>query len=818
MCYPCPPGRFANSTGAPHCEKCPKGHYAEEYGTPICMQCPRGQYQDEKGQATCVPCLPGEAVNELAAWSCQECHPGYYAEESGSPTCVECPRGTYQDSKGESFCKPCAPGYHVNSTGASQCKMCPKGFFAFEEGNPDCTKCEGGTYNDLEGQAQCKLCDPGTAAERVGATLCTKCSPGYEAPFEESTHCDACNAGQYSDTYGFSRCTDCEKGYFADASGMSSCSQCTSLYLPMTSSKNFTTCVVDEEATLALIVIIMAMTVIWILLPSIFQWRIGVDDVYAEAAGGRKRIIVRTQQSHWLSFFSIRKCRKPPRSPKVANLDRIDSTKSGATEKSVTLENAVHISVSHRVEIPVTFAQTGHPFLDTRPMSHPKDSWLMNTAAARAVQAAHELIEKVSSPMKSEEPPSKKKQLVQPLTRHHLLLLTPEGKPEERLIETSMGHLCINFPYTLIRVAPLHLPMLVWLLLALFFVIALLSTFELEARFVLVSAIISFVLALLLGFLQWRLTPPTLRQHKLKEHGKDLERANPMPQKCERGPGRAVQAGQLWRFFLAFETLIRQQRSMYYVVSNLLMPLTAKRRLSYAELVGPHQVMWFVSHFWGTSFRHFVQSVRKHAESVAPYSQLPWSSAAYWICSFSNNQWEVEAEVGHSWEDSSFFKTLDCEDCCGTAMILDDEAMPLTRAWCLFEVLQTKEIKNKRPDFEGLWLCTSTGVLHEGKAGVDVALHLAKRLSTLRLEDATASVQKDKDMIDLLVSQMPGGFDAMNRFVKSNIAEALRHMNEAFKKEFNMIMNSLGEEVPCSHNSILSTSTSLDVKHVQVDR
>jgi len=34
----------------------------------------------------------------------------------------------------------------------------------------------------------------------------------------------------------------------------------------------------------------------------------------------------------------------------------------------------VHISVSHRVEIPATFAQTGHPFLDTRPMSHPKDS------------------------------------------------------------------------------------------------------------------------------------------------------------------------------------------------------------------------------------------------------------------------------------------------------------------------------------------------------------------------------------------------------------------------------------------------------------
>ena len=30
---------------------------------------------------------------------------------------------------------------------------------------------------------------------------------------------------------------------------------------------------------------------------------------------------------------------------------------------------------------------------------------------------------------------------------------------------------------------------------------------------------------------------------------------------------------------------------------------------------------------------------------------------------------------------------------------------------------------------------------------MDVALHLAKRLSCLRLEDATASVQKDKDMM-----------------------------------------------------------------------
>ena len=35
--------------------------------------------------------------------------------------------------------------------------------------------------------------------------------------------------------------------------------------------------------------------------------------------------------------------------------------------------NAVHISVSSRVEVPVEFADTGHPFLDSKPMKHPKD-------------------------------------------------------------------------------------------------------------------------------------------------------------------------------------------------------------------------------------------------------------------------------------------------------------------------------------------------------------------------------------------------------------------------------------------------------------
>lgn len=38
-----------------------------------------------------------------------------------------------------------------------------------------------------------------------------------------------------------------------------------------------------------------------------------------------------------------------------------------------TPRNAVHVSVKNRVMVPVEFAQTGHPFLDTRPSNHAQE-------------------------------------------------------------------------------------------------------------------------------------------------------------------------------------------------------------------------------------------------------------------------------------------------------------------------------------------------------------------------------------------------------------------------------------------------------------
>lgn len=58
--------------------------------------------------------------------------------------------------------------------------------------------------------------------------------------------------------------------------------------------------------------------------------------------------------------------------------------------------NNIHISVNSRVVVPVDFTKTGHPFLDTKASKKFKEGWSMNAAAARAIDAAHDLLEKVS--------------------------------------------------------------------------------------------------------------------------------------------------------------------------------------------------------------------------------------------------------------------------------------------------------------------------------------------------------------------------------------------------------------------------------------
>lgn len=255
------------------------------------------------------------------------------------------------------------------------------------------------------------------------------------------------------------------------------------------------------------------------------------------------------------------------------------------------------------------------------------------------------------------------------------------------------------------------------------------------------------------------------------------------------GPERAIRAGTLVEFHDFFETYIRD-RNMYYVVANIVKPLTKDKRVSFAELVGATPVEWFVSHYWGNSFRDFCASISKHAASAHPQTSS-WGNVGYWICSFSNNQYRIEEEVGKAPDcsDSSFYKALMHSTCQGTCMVVDRCASPLKRSWCLFELLRTikrtEQVNGSR--FQGLFFCTSSGVINQGHASIETSLAMGRSLGALDLQHAEASDTADKDKIDNLVLREMGSFQTINLKLKEIVAETLHEAKRSAVAEFDRL-------------------------------
>jgi len=274
------------------------------------------------------------------------------------------------------------------------------------------------------------------------------------------------------------------------------------------------------------------------------------------------------------------------------------------------------------------------------------------------------------------------------------------------------------------------------------------------------------------------------------------------PVACDRGPSRAIDAGKLCDFHSYFQEAIGK-RNMTYVVSNLLLPLTKQDRMSYAEIAGPSPVNWFVSHCWSNCFADLVESLRRLAMSLAEpahtaqeAAQEPlWREVSYWICSFSNNQWQLDEELGQGDPmASSFNQALWSPTCKGTAMVLDENAEALRRSWCLFEVFQNCKLTAERSDYEGLLMCTPAGVLQKGDASVDMVVVLARTLSKIKMEDATATKPEDKLMIDTCVQSLEGGFGEVNRFVRHCIKTALDEAHVSFEGHFAALVTALEQE------------------------
>ena len=111
----------------------------------------------------------------------------------------------------------------------------------------------------------------------------------------------------------------------------------------------------------------------------------------------------------------------------------------------------------------------------------------------------------------------------------------------------------------------------------------------------------------------------------------------------------------------------------------VILPATAAERIgashgcSFVELVAtkPQPSCWFVSHFWGEPVLDFIACVSRHAK----LRELP-REAAYWVCAYANNQWDL-AEIDVSDPKlTPFYRAMQASD--GVLLILDAKATPFT--------------------------------------------------------------------------------------------------------------------------------------------
>eukprot|EP00435_Cladocopium_sp_Y103_P048474 s470_g14.t1 len=310
-------------------------------------------------------------------------------------------------------------------------------------------------------------------------------------------------------------------------------------------------------------------------------------------------------------------------------------------------------------------------------------------------------------------------------------------------VDTSMGLVRMKFPHPFLSTGMWHCPLICWCLL--FFAATIACVSQLKWSLCLVVG----VLGICVGSSHFCLRRRLGSQTPLAKRRRRFLKEWPLIQTpCSRGPDRAIKAGQLHDFFEFFDVFIKE---------------------------------------------------RPAGEE--------WRESAYWVCTFSNSQWHIEEELGNgNVEQSSFYLALRSRECMGTAMIIDEHVLPLTRKWCIFELYQTIHL-SQSADFRGLLLCTSTGVLQEGKAGTDIAVAVARTAKEIDTRKAEATSEKDEKMIHSLIENMPGGFDAMNRFVQKTIGSALEASHLHFEKTYEDLRRDLANGTNGSSGSSGSSSS-----------
>lgn len=71
-------------------------------------------------------------------------------------------------------------------------------------------------------------------------------------------------------------------------------------------------------------------------------------------------------------------------------------------------------------------------------------------------------------------------------------------------------------------------------------------------------------------------------------------------------------------------------------------------------------------------------------------------------------------------------------------------------------------------------------------------MSFAARLADIRMEDAAASSQADKNMIDTAVRERSGGFEKMNHFVRASMQQAVVAAKDQLEENLAGLIERLG--------------------------
>ena len=244
-CSSCAAGRVSKTSGSSTCEPCRAGTYESE--NQFCNACPRGTISKE-GSAACSPCeagrftresrtceqCPGGMISVNGSSECRSCPAGKYSR-AGSSSCSKCPAGAISQVAGSSACEACRAGtYEINR---QVCNTCPQGKISAVAGSAACSPCDAGRFAkealmceqcpngtiSSAGRSECQSCPSGTFSHPE-SNGCSECPAGTISKVPGSTECWQCAAGTFS-AAGSSECRNCPAGQFSEA-GSSSCSKC----------------------------------------------------------------------------------------------------------------------------------------------------------------------------------------------------------------------------------------------------------------------------------------------------------------------------------------------------------------------------------------------------------------------------------------------------------------------------------------------------------------------------------------------------------------------------------------------------------------